>query len=61
LILLRFIGTEALAALEFAVDLGYNDLDHLLSDPDLTAIRRHVGFRRVLAKLEAASAPSRLV
>lgn len=53
--------TESLAALECAVDLGYSDLDHLLSDPDLAAIRRHVGFRRVLAKLEAACAPTRLV
>jgi len=53
--------TEALSALEVAIDLGYDDLDHLLSDPDLAAIRRHVGFRRVLAKLEAACAPTRLV
>jgi len=27
--------TEALSALEVAIDLGYDDLDHLLSDPDL--------------------------
>lgn len=53
--------SEALSALEAAVDLGYDDLEHLLSDPDLAAIRRHVGFRRVLVKLESASAPTRLV
>jgi tetratricopeptide (TPR) repeat protein len=53
--------TEALAALEQAADLGYADLDHLLSDPDLASLRCHVGFRRILAKLEAACAPTRLV
>ncbi len=53
--------TESLAALDMAVELGYDDLGHLLSDPDLEAIRRHIGFRRVLAKLEAACAATRLV
>lgn len=53
--------SEALAALERAVDLGYTDIDHLLSDSDLEAVRRHVGFRRILARLEAACAATRLV
>lgn len=53
--------TEALAALEQAADLGYSDLEHLLSDPDLASVRCHVGFRRILAKLEAACSATRLV
>lgn len=53
--------TESLAALERAADLGYRDLDYLLSDPDLAAVRCHVGFRRILAKLEAACAATRVV
>jgi tetratricopeptide (TPR) repeat protein len=53
--------TEALAALEQAVDLGYSDLEHLLADPDLASLRCHVGFRSILARLEAACAATRLV
>jgi tetratricopeptide (TPR) repeat protein len=53
--------TEAVAALDFAIDLGYDDLEHLLSDPDLEGVRRHVGFRRILAKLETAVSPTRIV
>jgi tetratricopeptide (TPR) repeat protein len=53
--------TESLAALDQAADLGYSDLEHLLSDPDLVAIRCHVGFRRILAKLEASCGATRLV
>jgi tetratricopeptide (TPR) repeat protein len=52
---------KALAALDQAVDLGYCDLDYLLSDPDLASVRCRAEFRRILAKLEAACGVSRLV
>lgn len=42
---------DALAALRTAVDLGYRDLDHLLSDPDLASLREEPGFRGVVERL----------
>jgi len=44
---------EALDALRRAVDLGYSDLDHLLSDPDLTALREQPEFLHIAADLAA--------
>jgi tetratricopeptide (TPR) repeat protein len=52
---------EALLALEQAVALGYRDVDHLLADPDLTGIRTHERFRRLLARLEADTQAARVV
>jgi len=54
-------GGEALCALEQAVELGYSDVDHLLADPDLAVLRAHERFRRLVARLDAAASPTRLV
>lgn len=51
---------EALSALDRAAELGYDDLDHLLTDPDLAGLRSHPGFQRVLVKLESRCAASRV-
>jgi tetratricopeptide (TPR) repeat protein len=53
--------SEALTALDRAVDLGYHDLDYLRCDPDLSAVRNHPGFPAVLAKLEALCGDTRIV
>jgi tetratricopeptide (TPR) repeat protein len=46
----------ALDALERAVALGYRDLDFLLTDPDLSTVRFHPRFRKLLAEVEGAAA-----
>jgi len=45
---------EALAALENAVQRGYEDLTHLLRDEDLRSLRELPRFRRLVAALEDA-------
>lgn len=45
--------SEALAALQQAVDLGYSDLDYLINDPDLAVLRPHPEFSRIIANLAA--------
>ena len=42
---------DALAALRRAVNLGFDDLDHLISDPDLASIRAHPGFHRLVTEI----------
>ena len=42
---------DALASLRRAVELGFDDLDHLISDPDLASIRAHPGFHRLVSEL----------
>jgi tetratricopeptide (TPR) repeat protein len=46
-------GEEALAALEQAVQRGYDDGPHLAQDEDLAALRGHPHFQALLARLGA--------
>jgi len=43
---------EALATLENAINAGYNNLEHMLSDKDFNNIKDTDGFRQLVAKLE---------
>jgi tetratricopeptide (TPR) repeat protein len=43
--------SEAIAALRRAVRLGFSGIDHLLSDPDLAAVRTHPEFQRLVSQL----------
>ena len=45
---------ESLDALEQAVELGYDDADHLVADEDLTMLRDEVRFRSIVRRLRAA-------
>lgn len=45
--------SDALAALRQAVALGYSDLDYLINDPDLSSLRAHPEFSRLIADLAA--------
>jgi len=42
---------SAVDALQQAVELGFSDLDYLLSDPDLSSIRAHPLFQRLVASI----------
>lgn len=42
---------EAMRSLVRAVELGYKDLDWMLQDPDLDALKKHPAFRALAAKL----------
>jgi tetratricopeptide (TPR) repeat protein len=44
-------SADALEALRRAVNLGFDDLEHLISDPDLSGVRSHPGFQRLVADL----------
>ncbi|MEW6071893.1 MAG: tetratricopeptide repeat protein [Planctomycetota bacterium] len=44
----------ALDALERAVELGYDDAEHLVRDDDLHPLRREPRFQRLVRRLEAA-------
>jgi len=46
-------GSEALDALERAVELGYEDGAHLAEDEDLATLRHEPRFTELLARLEA--------
>ncbi len=41
---------EALDALQKALDLGYDDVEYLLNDPDLASLHRSPQLRRLLAQ-----------
>jgi tetratricopeptide (TPR) repeat protein len=43
---------RALGELERAIGLGYDDLPHLLDDPDLAALREDPRFREMVLRLE---------
>lgn len=45
-------STQALDALERAVELGYDDAEHLLADEDLASLRGTGRFRAVLSSLD---------
>lgn len=47
--------TEALRSLWRAVDLGYNDVDWLIQDPDLEPLKDHPKFKEILSRLEPQS------
>lgn len=47
---------EAIAALERALLLGYDDLEHLLADEDLASLREDPRFRALARRLEAGGA-----
>ncbi len=39
---------EALATLKRALDLGYDDFEHLLNDPDLKALHQEAAFKKMI-------------
>jgi serine/threonine-protein kinase len=47
---------RAIAALERAIDLGYNDFSWLSRDPDLRGLRRTADYKRLRAKITALKA-----
>lgn len=46
---------EALRSLRKAVDLGYSDVDWMMQDPDLDALKERPEFRKLLSRLEPQS------
>jgi tetratricopeptide (TPR) repeat protein len=46
---------QALQALERAIELGYDDYDWMQHDPDLSGLRDHPPFQKLLAKLQPQS------
>ncbi|HRU05250.1 MAG TPA: hypothetical protein P5137_05685 [Candidatus Brocadiia bacterium] len=46
---------EAFGALERAVKLGYRDLDHLMSDPDMERVRTDVRFESFCRRMKLLS------
>jgi Flp pilus assembly protein TadD len=44
---------RAAVALERAISLGYRDFKQLIHDPDLSALRKHSRFRRILQQIQA--------
>lgn len=43
--------SEALNTLQKAIELGYNDLDWLMQDPDLENLKNHPEFLQLLAEI----------
>lgn len=41
---------DALHALERSIDLGYDDFDHLMKDPDLSSLRESLKLRHLLER-----------
>ncbi|HJO55947.1 MAG TPA: hypothetical protein QF423_04685 [Candidatus Scalindua sp.] len=46
---------ESLEALEKAIDLGYNDLEHLVNDSDLDGVKDEEGYKVLIHKLKKSS------
>ena len=46
---------EALRCLERAIDLGYRDVDWMLQDPDLDALKKHPAFIALADAMKARS------
>ena len=42
---------SALQAIKKSLILGYADFSHLLEDPDLSNLRKHVGFEQLLERI----------
>jgi tetratricopeptide (TPR) repeat protein len=47
---------QALAALEYALDLGYRDFKWLAADPDLSNLRLHPLYKNIRAKVRRMKA-----
>jgi hypothetical protein len=43
--------SESLGALEKAIDLGYDDLEHLVNDSDLDGVKDEDGYKVLIHKL----------
>ncbi|MCP4253450.1 MAG: hypothetical protein GY775_08575 [Candidatus Scalindua sp.] len=52
--LMEMLG-ESLEALEKAIDLGYNDLEHLVNDSDLDGVKDEDGYKVLIHKLRRSS------
>lgn len=44
--------TQALTALEHSIKLGYNDLEWLLHDKDMTSLHSHSKFKQLIEQLK---------
>jgi tetratricopeptide (TPR) repeat protein len=47
--------SESLGSLEKAIDLGYDDLAHLVNDSDLDSLRDEDGYKVLIIKLKKSS------
>jgi len=47
--------SESLEALEKAMDLGYDDLEHLVNDSDLDGVKNEEGYKVLIHKLKQSS------
>ena len=45
--------SKALKSLGKAIDLGYNDIEHLESDSDLDGLRDEAGYKKLINKLKS--------
>jgi tetratricopeptide (TPR) repeat protein len=45
----------AAAALNTAINLGYDDFDWMARDPDLQPLREHAGYQKIQAKIRCLS------
>lgn len=48
-------NAEAMRSLERAVELGYRDVDWLMQDPDLEALKHYPAFKVLLSKIDPES------
>jgi len=42
---------EALSSLQRAIELGYQDVDWLMQDPDLDVLKNHPAFKTLISKI----------
>jgi len=54
-------AVPAIDALEHAAKLGFSDLDYLLSDPDLSSIRAHPLFQRLVANIASRAGKQHVI
>jgi len=47
--------TDALKSLRHAIELGYEDIDWLMQDPDLSELKAHPDFKTVVATIATES------
>jgi hypothetical protein len=47
--------SESLGSLEKAIDLGYDDFEHLVNDSDLDSLRDEGGYKVLIHKLKKSS------
>jgi len=53
LMLAQQYGDQAMMWLRAAIARGYNDVEHMKTDDDLTSLRQRPDFQKLLAELEA--------